>query len=226
MLLKFGGHRNIPVVSFGKFEKVYVEGEKYMNRSSRHPLTAMCATVLMIPGLLAAQDTTKPKKVLAPEQQEAQLKFKNYLAQRQALQKKALQALNAETLRGKIGDCKNPANTRAAEICLEKESETTKKNYSTFADAIRELLALRDPASVQPAASGPTGTPLSAEELTREFDNLQSAWQQYRTLGSGAAYDQYKGGTEAPVFSAEADQELLRAHMRELSVIYDGLLHQ
>jgi len=139
--------------------------------------------------------------------------------------KKALQALNAETLRGKIGDCKNPANTRAAEICLEKESETTKKNYSTFADAIRELLALRDPASVQPAASGPTGTPLSAEELTREFDNLQSAWQQYRTLGSGAAYNQYKGGTEAPVFSAEADQELLRAHMRELSFIYDGLLH-
>lgn len=197
-----------------------------MNRSSRRLIALMCLPVLLTPALLAGQNTAAPKKALTPDQQESQLKFRNYLAQREALQKKAMRAFTAEAARGKSGECKHAGNTRAAEICLEKESEITAKNYSTFTEAIRELLVLPNPQSDQPAASAPTGTPKSAEELTREFDDLQSAWQQYRKLGTAAAYDQYKGGTGAPVFSIETDQELVRSHMRELNTIYDGLLHR
>jgi len=197
-----------------------------MKSSSRRLLAPTFLSVLLIPGLIAGQNASIPKKVSTPEQQESQSKFKNYMARREALQKKAVQAFNAEAARGKNGDCKNSGNTRAAEICLEKESETTQKNYSIFTETVRELLSLRNPESDQPAVSGPTGIPPSAEEFAREFDNLQSAWQQYRKIGTAAAYDQYKGGTAAPVSSIEADQELVRSHMRELNFIYDGLLHR
>jgi|ERR1700722_8283573 len=197
-----------------------------MKASYRRLLAPMLLSVLAISGQLAGQDAPKPKKVLTLDQQEYQSKFQNYLAQRRALQQRAAKAFNAESSRDKAGDCKNANNTRDIEICLQKESEITAKNYSSFTEAIRDLLRLAPPESHQPPTSGPTGTPLDAEASTKEFDNLQTAWQQYRKIGTATAYDQYKGGTAAPVFSMEADQELMRAHMRELNFIYDGLLHR
>jgi hypothetical protein len=209
---------------FGESRVVFLDGEERMKTLSYRMLAAVLFSALMIPAHLAGQDTAGPKKVLTPEQHELQGKFKSYLAQRKALQKQAVHAFDAETARGKAGDCKNASNTRDIEICLDKESEITEKNYSAFTGAIRELLGLTYPESAQPDASGPTGTPPNAEERTREFDNLQAAWQQYLKIGTTTAYDQYKGGTHAPVFSVEAKQELVRSHMRELSFIYDGLL--
>jgi len=197
-----------------------------MKMSSCRMLGAVLLAALSIPGQLAGQDTIRPKKVLTPQQEEFQAKFKSYMVQRKALQKRAAQAFDAETVRARAGDCKNARNTRDIETCLEKESNITEKNYSEFAGAIRELLSLTPPESTQPATSGPTGMPPSAEERTREFDGLQTAWQQYLKSGTTAAYNQYKGGTHAPVFSVEAQQKLVRSHMRELSFIYDGLLRR
>jgi hypothetical protein len=197
-----------------------------MKASFRRLLAPTFLSVLVISGQLAAQNTTRPKKVLTPEQQEIQAKFKNYFAQRKVLQKQAAQAFDAESARAKAGDCKNVNNTRDSEICLQKESEITEKNYSAFTGAIRALLSLAPPESGQPLVSGPTGTPPDAAALTLDFDNLQTAWDQYRKIAAKTAYDQYKGGTAAPVFSVEADQKLLRSHLRELNFVYDGLLHR
>jgi hypothetical protein len=196
-----------------------------MKTSSCRMLAAVLLAAVMIPGQLAGQNTPQPKKVLTPEQQERQEKFKSYLAQRKELQKRAAQAFDTESGRARAGNCKNAGNTRDIEECLEKESEITEKNYAVFAGAVRELLALASPESAQPTSPGPTGTPPSAEERTREFDSLQGAWEQYEKIGTAAAYGQYKGGSHAPVFSMEAKQNLVRLHMRELSFIYDDLLH-
>jgi uncharacterized protein YecT (DUF1311 family) len=206
-------------------ETSFLMGEEQMKSSCLRVLAPILLSVLIIPWQLAGQDTTKPKKESTPEQKELQQKIKGYMVQRGALQRQAAQAFDAEIDRGKVGECRNATNTRDIEICLEKENEITERNYSAFTKAIRELLSLAYPATDQPPASGPTGMPLDAEGLTRELDSLQAAWQQYRMVVKTAAYDQYKGGTLAPVSSMEADLELVRSHMQELNFIYDGLLH-
>jgi uncharacterized protein YecT (DUF1311 family) len=188
-------------------------------------LAALLLSSLIVPGQLNGQNTARQEKVLTPEQQELQRKIKNYAVQREALQKKAAKAFDAETDREKAGDCKNANTTRDIEICLGKETEITEANYSAFTGAIRELLSLTYPESSPQATSGPTGTPTDAEDLVKEFDALQTAWEQYRKIGATAAYNQYKGGTIAPVSLAMMSQELVRSHMRELSSIYDGSLH-
>ena len=134
-----------------------------------------------------------------PRGQESQNGTESYTDQREHLQKQAKQ------------------------ICLEKASKVTDANYATFTGAIREILALVDPDSPE---SGPTGMPPMADESVQEFDALQSTWEQYRKIATDAAYDEYKGGTYAPVFDEEVDQKLIRAHMRELDYIYDGALHR
>jgi uncharacterized protein YecT (DUF1311 family) len=187
---------------------------------------ALLLSALIISGPLNGQNTTRPEKVLTVEQQEFQRKIASYMVQRQTLQKKAAKAFDAETDREKTGDCKDAATTRDIETCLGKEAEITEANYSAFTGAIRELLSLTYPESSQQVTPGPTGMPPSAEDLVKEFDALQTAWQQYRKIGATAAYNQYKGGSIAPVSFAIMDQELVRSHMRELSSIYDGSLHR
>jgi len=187
---------------------------------------AVLLSAMIIPGALNGQNATRPKKVLTPEQQEFQRKIASYMIQREALQKQAAKAFDAETAREKAGDCKNASTTRDIETCLEKDTEITETNYAAFTGAIRELLSLSYPEISGPAASVPTGAPPNAEDLVKEFDALQTAWQQYRKIGTNAAYNQYKGGRLAPVLSATISQELVRSHMRELSSIYDGPLHR
>jgi uncharacterized protein YecT (DUF1311 family) len=189
-------------------------------------LAAVLLSALIIPGQLVGQNTARPKKVLTPEQQEFQRKVASYMVQRKALQERAAKAFDAETAREKTGDCKNASTTRDIETCLGKETEITETNYSAFTGAIRELLSLSYPEFSEPAASVPTEAPANTEDLVKEFDALQTAWQQYRKIGTSAAYNQYKGGTFAPVASATMNQKLVRSHMRELSSIYDGPLHR
>jgi hypothetical protein len=158
-----------------------------------------------------------------PRGQESQNGTESYTDQREHLQKQAKQAFDAEMARDKTGDCPGEYTTRGSDICLEKASKVTDANYATFTGAIREILALVDPDSPE---SGPTGMPPMADESVQEFDALQSTWEQYRKIATDAAYDEYKGGTYAPVFDEEVDQKLIRAHMRELDYIYDGALHR
>jgi uncharacterized protein YecT (DUF1311 family) len=189
-------------------------------------LTGVLFSAMIIPGSLTGQNSARPKKVLTPEQQEFQRKVASYMIQRKALQEQAAKAFDAETAREKAGDCKNVGTTRDVETCLGKETEITETNYSAFTGAIRELLSLSYPEFSGPAASIPTEAPPTAEDLVKEFDALQTAWQQYRKLGTNAEYNQYKDGRLAPVLSATMSQELVRSHMRELRSIYDGPLHR
>lgn len=197
-----------------------------MKKLSYRVLAAVLLSATIIPGPLTGQNTPRPKKVLTPEQQEFQRKVSSYMVQRKALQEQAAKAFDAETAREKAGDCKSASTTLDIETCLGKETEITETNYSAFTGTIRELLSLSYPEFPQPAASVPTEAPPNAENLVKEFDALQTAWQQYRKIGTNAAYNQFKGGTFAPVSSATTSQKLLRSHMRELSSIYEGPLHR
>ena len=197
-----------------------------MKLFSHRVLAAVLLSAMIIPGALNGQNSARPKKVLTPEQQELQRKVASFMVQRKALQEQAAKAFDAETAREKVGDCKNASTTLDIETCLEKETEITEKNYSAFTGAIRELLSLSYPEISGTAASVPTEASPNAEDLVKEFDALQTAWQQYRKIGTDVAYNQYKGGTFAPISSATTSQKMVRSHMRELSSIYDGPLHR
>jgi hypothetical protein len=164
-------------------------------------------------------------KVLTPEQQEYQKEFQVFMDQRHALQAKAQKAYNDETAREKNDPCDAESTTRGAEECLSRESQLTESNYEAFIGAIRDLLALKAPQIGPGSTSGPTGMPVSSDEQVKEFDTLQSAWQQYRDLVPKTAYDQFKGGTLAPVFDGECSQMIVRSHMRDLNKIYGGPIH-
>jgi hypothetical protein len=163
-------------------------------------------------------------KVLSPEQQEYQKQFQVFTKQRQALQTQAQKAYNDEMGRAKNDPCNAEASTLGGEDCLSRESKVTGANYAAFTSAIRGILALKAPQIGPANVPGPTGSPLTSEELVKEFDKLESAWQQYRDLVPGTAYDQYKGGTLAPVFDGECSQQVVRSHMRELNQIYGGAI--
>ncbi len=149
----------------------------------------------------------------------------NWQNQRANLRKQAQTALAAESARESTGDCPDANTTRAQEQCLTAEHTKTEANYAVFVQAIRSMLALAYPTPPgQKPISGPSGTPLTSDELLAEFDRLEAESKQYREHATKAAYDQYKGGTLAPVFSMEATQKLLRLHMHEIAFLYGNLL--
>lgn len=141
------------------------------------------------------------------------------LARRNELRAAAQTALNAEMSREKTGDCPDATTTRAQEECLGAEMRKTEADYAAFAGAIRAMLGLSYSTSTQPV-SGPTGTPLTPEQRVAEFDRLEAESKAYREMAAKAAFDQYKGGTLAPVFSLEAAQKLLRLHLQEMAFLY------
>lgn len=185
-------------------------------------------SLTLLPFLFAqppANPQTPPHhRVLTPEQQEYQKQFKVFMDQRHTLQAQAQKSYNDEMAREKNDPCDAESTTRGAEECLDRESKLTDANYKAFTGAIRAILALKAPQIGPANVSGPTGSPLTSEELVKEFDRLESAWQQYRDLVPGTAYDQYKGGTLAPVFDGESSQMIVRSHMRELNKLYGGAI--
>ncbi len=122
-------------------------------------------------------------------------------------------------------DCPNADTTLAAEQCLAAEIAKTQSNYAAFAGSIRAILALAYPTMPgQQPVSGPSGTPPSAGDRVAEFDRLEAESKRYREDAGTAAYNQYKGGTAAPVFEAETEQRLLRLHLQEMAFIYEAEL--
>ncbi len=136
---------------------VFITGEERMKKLSYRVLVGALLSMMIIPGAATGQNTTRPKKVLTPEQQEFQRKVASYLIQRKALQEQAAKAFDAEIAREKAGDCKNASSTLDIETCLGKESEITETNYLAFTGAIRELLSLSYPEFSRPAASVASG---------------------------------------------------------------------
>jgi hypothetical protein len=143
------------------------------------------------------------------------------LAQSNALRIAAQNALDVEMARAKTADCPDASTTRAQEECLSAEMQKTQGNYAAFAGAIRAMLGLSYATTPgeQPVL-GPTGTPLTPEQRVAEFDRLEAESKAYRETAAKAAYDQYKGGTLAPVFSLEATLKLLRLHLQEMAFLY------
>jgi len=184
---------------------------------------------LAVPPFVEAQDQpssnppTRPHhKVLTSEQQEYQKQLSAFMNQRRTLQAQAQKAYNDEMAREKNDPCGTESTTLGAEECLSRESKITDADYAAFTAAIRAILALKAPQIGSGPTSGPTGTPLTSEDLVKEFDALQSAWQEYRDIVPKTAYDQFKGGTLAPVFDGQCSQQIVRSHMRELNLIYGG----
>jgi hypothetical protein len=191
-----------------------------MNRANRLNVLVMVAA-FTIARFASSQQPIPPHKILTPEQQHFQSEIANWISQCSVLRDKAQAALDSEIAREKIGDCPNAASTRAAEECLTTEMEKTQANYTAFANSLRTMLGLAYPTMPgdQPA-SGPTGMPLTPTERVAEFDQLEAQSKHFRDDGVRAAYNQYKGGTLAPVFAAEAGQRLLRLHLQEFAFIY------
>ncbi len=195
------------------------------NCTVRTLLLLAAAAVLANAGFGSAQTPALGQKVLTPDQKDFQAKTAQWRRERAALRARAQAAFDAETEREKRGDCPGAASTGAAVECLTAEIAKTQANYATFAGAIRAMLALAAP--TMPGASpvsGPTGMPQTTTEAVTEFDQLEAESKKYREHAASAAYNRYKGGTEAPVFQLEAEQRLLRLHLQEVAFIYESLL--
>jgi len=122
--------------------------------------------------------------------------------------------------REKNGPCDAESTTRGAEECLSRESKLTDSNFAAYTGAIRAILAL----TARRMFPGPRAHRLTEEELVKEFDILKAAWQQYRDIIPKTPYDQFKGGTLAPVFDGECTQQIVPSHMLELNQIYGGAI--
>ncbi len=169
-----------------------------------------------------AQTAPAPKKLVTPAQTVYQQAWRDWFAKYGALRQTAEQALAAEQAREKTGDCANADTTIAAEQCLAREIATTQSNYARVTGALRAMLALPPPEMpCEPVMLGPTGTSPTPAERLAAFDALETASAAYRKLAAGVAFDEFKGGTLAPVFSLEAEQKLLRSHLSELAFLYD-----
>jgi hypothetical protein len=166
--------------------------------------------------------TNPSHKSLTPAQQDYQKQYRVFIDQRHALQAQAQRAYNDEMAREKNDPCNAESSTRGSEECLTREMNLTAGNYTAFTSAIRQLLAEKPPQIGPSPGPGPTGTPPSSDEQVKEFDDLQASWQRYRNAVPTVGYNQYKGGTLAPVFSGECGQMIIRSHMRELYMIYGG----
>ena len=144
--------------------------------------------------------------------------WQEYSKQVEGLKKIARSAYSDEQMREKAGDCPKSTTTHDIVMCLQKEVDKTIANYQSYADATRSIEGLAAPEDVP--ASGPTGKPLTSQELVQQFDVAESAWQAYKKAQCSAAYDAYKGGTIAPMVQITCELMLTRNHLRELDSIY------
>jgi len=146
--------------------------------------------------------------------QSASDKQKAFMAELQRLQAQAKAAFDGEMAREKSGDCPNAETTRAIVDCLGKEIDTATANFKAFSGAIRAIISLEG------------ADAKSREEQLKEFDEVGAAWDGYRKAQCQAAYDQYKGGTIAPVEAASCQLLLYRSRMREMNGLYEGPLRR
>jgi len=188
----------------------------------RRTITLWAIVLLAI--AVSAQQAVR-KKILSPEQQEYQRKWREYMANRPQLQARANKIFTAEMAREKAGECNAAATTYDVNLCLDKEATTTDENLTRYESLIRELMGSRPEMPGAPV-TGPTGRELTAEESAAEFDRVEQAWHKYRDEACQAGRDQMGGGSAAPSSEMHCQIELARSHMRELDSIYWMQLHK
>ncbi|MGH9342930.1 MAG: lysozyme inhibitor LprI family protein [Terriglobia bacterium] len=150
--------------------------------------------------------------------------YRQFLQQRSQLQQQAKAASDREMAREKAGDCPNARTTYDENICLGKAVDASLANYKAFTGALRSLLGQKNPILAGVDMTGPTGKPLTEEELVKEFDQVEAAWETYRKAQCSAAYDFFKGGTIAPSMGSRCELKLTRGRMNDLNYIYDMAL--
>jgi hypothetical protein len=171
------------------------------------------------------QTTTKPHKVLTPEQQRFQAEIAQYRTELETLQAKASHDLQSALRSTDDLVCNGAKGTRQIEVCLEDALKSAGDNYAAFTSDLRSILALAYPTMPgEKPILGPTGFPQTSTEAVSEFEQLESQSKAYRKAASTAAWNRFKGGTEAPVFGLEAALKLLQIHLEELKFIYGAEL--
>ncbi|HEV2417452.1 MAG TPA: lysozyme inhibitor LprI family protein [Terriglobia bacterium] len=172
----------------------------------------------------AAHEAEPAAKSKRSDYRQAVAKF---FQQRSQLQQQAKAAFDHEMARQKAGDCPHARSTYDENICLGKAIHATLANYQSFSGALCSLLGQKNPmmdASTRDMI-GPTGKPLTAEQMTKEFDQVEAEWERYRKAQCSAAYDLFKGGTIAPSMGGLCELKLIRSRMADLNYIYDMTLH-
>ena len=215
----------------------WMERPQRVGRNTRQPrrqfralswgFTLLSALLIFAQAGLCQQDSSRPTKVLTPEQKELQREWLEWHARRQGLQAEAKQVFDAEMSREKAGDCPDANNTAESNICYGKQLDITEQNLKSFEGIIHELQipapnALPQPATERHGIAGPALTP---EQFIAEFDSVEQIWRQYREKACTAAFHQFSGGTGGPSFEGQCELKLTRDHMRELDMIYGGDLH-
>ena len=128
--------------------------------------------------------------------------------------------------RERRGDCIDSRTTLDEVMCLLREIETTKGNLTEYSTAFHDIFGLAAPDEAAWQFSGATGRPLTATEIARAFDEVEGAWQTYRSALCSTAYGLDKGGTIAPVSAASCELRVMRSHMRELGAILGEGFHR
>jgi uncharacterized protein YecT (DUF1311 family) len=194
----------------------------------RKTIFIFCCLVGATGMLLAQQESTRPKKVLTPEQQAYQQQWKEVFGELKELRAEAKQAFDAEMAREKAGDCRDVEGNQPYIICLGQEAGTTDDNYKTYTKAVRAALDLNWPSQPgqESSVGGPAGPALTQAEEVDEFDKMETAWKSYWDIACQAARDHFDGGTGAPAADLECHQRMARERMRDLDDIYYGMLHR
>jgi uncharacterized protein YecT (DUF1311 family) len=164
--------------------------------------------------------------VLSAQQPAPPPTAQQWFAGRQALQAQARQVFSAEMAREKAGDCAAAQSNYDFKVCYDRVFTLAGASLAAYERIIRDLQA--PPPGTSPNASpgsGVEGRTLSPAQQLAAFDKLEASWRQYRDLACQAAWDQFDGGSGAPAFQSECQIRLTRDHLRELDMIYGGLLH-
>ena len=136
------------------------------------------------------------------------------MAERYRFVDQADAAWDREIAREKAGDCNDGGSTYDENMCLGRAVEASRANLKTYVDAFRGIFAISFPEEWRFA--GPTGTPPTANEFLKQFDRVESEWNNYKDSLCGAVFSMNKPGTIAPSASARCELQLMRSHMREL----------
>jgi uncharacterized protein YecT (DUF1311 family) len=176
--------------------------------------------------LVALSLTAPPAESRTARRAAAQQNPGDFWLHQDTFRRQAKMAFDGEMAREKSGDCVDAKTTYETNVCLDKAIDATTANYKAYTGALRSLLGLKPPGSEGvEEADGPTGKPLTSEELVKEFDEVEAAWETYRKAQCAAAYDEFRGGTIAPSMFGFCALRLMRGRMRDLDSIYYTRLH-
>lgn len=148
----------------------------------------------------------------------------DFYSQLYTLKNKARTAYNAEMQREKdeqSGNYQQPSSGGNLTVYLKKELETTTANYQAYVRALRSAEALDQSENGERYSRG-FKLPSKTSNL-KEFDKVESMFQEFRKLQCTAAYDANLEGSIAPVVAQACELELMRNHMHELEHIYQFL---